>query len=651
MIARAVLRELNEARRDRYASMFNKLSATLREAENVVRGFGEVGQKVSTELNATNNISRMHYDSTPKSDSFQKTLSDFMLYNKDDRIVYGLKHHIGKEYKKLSNLLHYAVKNIESEEGSNSEDYVKCKNLYDRVRREYSDWVQKKMGYRSISDFVSSGGLFFANLLHYLSLPIPEIQNTVLLYQRYDDLVRDFGTLEERWQSEGKRFIPDSSVSDAVETLVDFGDGWVWVNLNENGCRAEANAMGHCSTGAHPGDINFSLRERVSRGSVSGWRPHMTFIWNERTGCLNEMKGVNNQKPDREYNERIISLLRHKKVRGINYNHRGYRPQMDFDPITDLEPSVAESLLQERPELFRVETMLERDVSMTHVIDSIQSDSELINSKKVLGLGLLPDDDPDRDDYLMAKIQVGESLSLYDVLKNVVGIDFSLLVPAQERKIEDLDDIRTDYYYPSLFFRSYTEDLDMLRVVIEEAIRRYGDRFIAFLHESISRYYVTENEPDYEEVLNKLVSKKGVSERGQLVIAEMSRSSKRQPLGIIERVFRQCCARFYVKESKEITAGLMQYLLNFRYSGGTLSFLISREKFSDLYARFKNKILSGDATVFRTADLGVGFVPDEEIGSVEVLKSDIPEIMNLFRAEFEQLEGSYPEAIRKQIFG
>lgn len=154
---------------------------------------------------------------------------------------------------------------------------------------------------------------------HYMSLmdSIPEIGNFNPGWMDAGTVFSKLHNIEKAWNERAKRFVPDSKVSELVEELIDFGNGLKWFNLHEDGCRAEADAMGHCSTGGHTGDINLSLRRRGKIEGVEGWIPELTFIWNENTGFLGEMKGPENSKPKPEFFKYIVKLLELEMIEGI----------------------------------------------------------------------------------------------------------------------------------------------------------------------------------------------------------------------------------------------------------------------------------------------------------------------------------------------
>jgi hypothetical protein len=72
----------------------------------------------------------------------------------------------------------------------------------------------------------------------------------------------------------------------------------------------------------------------------------MTFIYNENTKKLGEMKGRGNEKPHDKYHPYIIWLLKQKWITG--FGPRGYAPEDDFQ-ITDLSDNEHQEVIDANP--------------------------------------------------------------------------------------------------------------------------------------------------------------------------------------------------------------------------------------------------------------------------------------------------------------
>jgi hypothetical protein len=184
---------------------------------------------------------------------------------------------------------------------------------------------------------------------HYLSLDIAEIQNTVFQWQSPYELNRIFGNAENLWRENLKSRIADTGKNNIV---MDFGDGFAWVNLDRNYCRQEGDAMGHCGNGGNPqeGETILSLRKKEAVDGKNYWTPFATFIL-DSMGRLGEMKGRGNQKPAERYHKYIVPLLQTDFIKGIKGG--GYMPENNF-MLSDLPDDQAKKLGEEKPALLSI---------------------------------------------------------------------------------------------------------------------------------------------------------------------------------------------------------------------------------------------------------------------------------------------------------
>lgn len=218
-------------------------------------------------------------------------------------------------------------------------------------------------------------------LLHFLSLPIPEIQTHVFGQEGEDELLRKFERAEAKWKEERKGTMP---ITDEEEILIDFKDGFYWLNLQKPYCEEEGKAMGHCGNAAawERDDSVLSLRRKVNVGKEEMWYPHATFIRNG-DGYLGEMKGRGNQKPSEKYHKYIISLFTVKDggeylIKGIRGG--GYAPENNFS-VSDLSPELQEELFATRPDLMPLYYRYKRD----GLTDELKEDA-LKEYKEVTGV-------------------------------------------------------------------------------------------------------------------------------------------------------------------------------------------------------------------------------------------------------------------------
>lgn len=217
-------------------------------------------------------------------------------------------------------------------------------------------------------------------LAHYLSMPVPEIQQVIWGKQSPIDLTTEFSQLEATAREASdddsgademyrqRRLLPRS---DRDQVIIRCPDGLCWVDLETHVCRHEAGAMGHCGNGAgRVSDNILSLRKPITFRGQPYWYPICTFIV-DPNGMLGEMKGRSNDKPAERYHPDIIILLRSEYVDGIKGG--GYRPENNFS-LDDLDPDVAAQLLEEKPLLGGFYEMY-RKVGMTPEIRGYLNDA------------------------------------------------------------------------------------------------------------------------------------------------------------------------------------------------------------------------------------------------------------------------------------
>ena len=186
------------------------------------------------------------------------------------------------------------------------------------------------------------------NFKHYFDLAqIAEIQDYPLDFQNPTWVHTTFYHMEQAYNEkikEEKRWLAQN---DEHEIVLEFPNGWAWLNLNADYCREEADSMGHCGT-AEDGSTLLSLREprKMPDGSTR-WLPHLTFELDENGG-LRQMKGRNNEKPQPKYHIYVTALLKNPIVKRIIGG--GYRPETNF-ALKDLTESERQEVCEAKPVL------------------------------------------------------------------------------------------------------------------------------------------------------------------------------------------------------------------------------------------------------------------------------------------------------------
>jgi hypothetical protein len=200
---------------------------------------------------------------------------------------------------------------------------------------------------------------------HYLHLNLRVINEYNPAGQLPSEVFAHFEKIEKEWAKDLAGTIPyltqpiedpdvdsdpDSDHTNYCFDVIDFGDGWHWVDLNDSSCDLESRAMGHCGNSGNSGSTLLSLRYLNKRRADEDswlWEPHLTFEL-EEDGMLGQMKGKANDKPAPKYHKYIIPLLTHKVtintkgesgffIKGIRGG--GYRPETNFslDDLTEEE--------------------------------------------------------------------------------------------------------------------------------------------------------------------------------------------------------------------------------------------------------------------------------------------------------------------------
>lgn len=161
--------------------------------------------------------------------------------------------------------------------------------------------------------------------------------------------------------------------------LIEFPNGFRWVNLNREACRAEGDAGGHCGNTAEPrhGDTVLSLRDKDNR-------VYLTFIIND--GEMGEMKANGNRKPDKSMHPYIIALLEQPVVKSIG--EARYMPENNFK-ITDLDYTNLVKLGEKRPDLVKIDrqemVLIKNRDNMPRMVSKLEKKHPNIKPLSVVG--------------------------------------------------------------------------------------------------------------------------------------------------------------------------------------------------------------------------------------------------------------------------
>jgi hypothetical protein len=190
-------------------------------------------------------------------------------------------------------------------------------------------------------------------------------QQNLLPKMKTTDLAPDYFIKQANLPDVPKQHRGGQGAKDGVP-VVQFPNGFKWISLNREACRAEGDAGGHCGNTAdpHPGDNVLSLRDKENR-------VYLTFIVND--GEMGEMKANGNKKPDKSMHPYIVALLELPMVKSIGVAR--YLPENNFK-ITDLDYDNLVKLAEKRPDLVKIDrqemTMIKHRNNMPKLVSRLE---------------------------------------------------------------------------------------------------------------------------------------------------------------------------------------------------------------------------------------------------------------------------------------
>ena len=249
------------------------------------------------------------------------------------------------------------------------------------------------------------------NLVHYLSMPIPQIQTIVWQKQSPRELLEQMDDVETDWKEANadKNNLLNYAEGQEPAVIMSFPDGYKWFNLQRSSCSAEAKAMGHCGNASGRGTILSLRRLAKTNEGQTYWYPVLTFILHS-DGYLGEMKGRNNDKPIEKYHPYIIALLKnYDEIEGIRGG--GYLPEHNFS-MSDLEPDVAAELKKLKSGLADLDDIYKAEGMTPRLI-------KLINNRLPSGLSV-GNYDKDRKSFIVESWENLDSFLRYGVYDDSV---------------------------------------------------------------------------------------------------------------------------------------------------------------------------------------------------------------------------------------
>lgn len=233
---------------------------------------------------------------------------------------------------------------------------------------EHRDVIAKELKKLNLNFIVPDLRSLKSKLQHYLGMDVTEIKSYVWKNESPQQLLELFAHYEQEWVA--RKSGGTVQVEDGDEMILSYPGGKAWWLLDRGACTAEANAMGHCGNvpSERSGDRILSFRSLVDK-ERNLWQPHLTFIL-DRNGLLGEMKGRANEKPASHYHQYIVDLLKNDSIEGIKGG--GYEAHKNFS-LDDLDPNVAEDLIEKKPELASLEYLYAKEGASKRVLRLAQN--------------------------------------------------------------------------------------------------------------------------------------------------------------------------------------------------------------------------------------------------------------------------------------
>jgi hypothetical protein len=252
---------------------------------------------------------------------------------------------------------------------NDKEKYERIKNKAARLQRKSLNALAKKiypdqLKYTEDSDGLSFGHIIFSEMQHFSD--IDEFINEIRHYKNIDSvkiqeylrpftrdpkrpsgIIRDLEVLEEEWKESMSRFVKPNPRN---TVLIDFNDGFKWMNLNIWGCQEEADGGSHCGNLAMGSETDtiLSLRETKKHPETKEDMEiiHATFIL-EEDAYLGERKGWGNHRIKEEYYPYVLELLKLPFIKGLKEGR--YATDADFQ-LEWLDYDDLVSFIDERPD-------------------------------------------------------------------------------------------------------------------------------------------------------------------------------------------------------------------------------------------------------------------------------------------------------------
>lgn len=147
----------------------------------------------------------------------------------------------------------------------------------------------------------------------------------------------------------------EMDIEEDGEILIQYDDGFYWVDLKTTNSDEEADCMGHCGR-TDKGTTIYSLRRKLPNGKIAC---HVTSAVDDDEGIIYQMKGKNNTKPIDKYHKYIVDLLIDDKLKIKGFG-REYSIEDDFS-VEDLNKELRLKLHEKKPDIESIQ-FTEREI-------------------------------------------------------------------------------------------------------------------------------------------------------------------------------------------------------------------------------------------------------------------------------------------------
>ena len=359
---------------------------------------------------------------------------------------------------------------------------------------------------------------YFTKVLDYVNSPLHDNKPNINRLTLNDALEKSNAWHKEIEQNQGKQIEDEDG-----ELIMEFPDGFYWIDLQTKRSEQEGESMGHCGN-TNEGTTIISLRRNRY--------PYVTVAYDENNKIITQIKGRGNKKPVERYHKYVVDLIIELEVEKFKSEYDRSSDLLPEDLSGDLyekleeaNPSYIENskgyTIEQMREMYYDDIMwdiqeyaymypstfydnIDDEKFMQSVIDSekegfeldYMGDVELVRYIK----NIIPDDK--YQDYLIDKIDNDDDLDeeekddiKSDIIDYLDGMDQSDLIEMIEN-LNYRDEIAEEYTeqrYKNYSAQDYIEEIYGRS---EELDRHTYDWLYNYLNDSAFAREIADNEDD-----------------------------------------------------------------------------------------------------------------------------------------------------------